>query len=101
MPRRPRPRRPTREILHRALIILAALQEDDFARDDLIDRVTAELGESAYGESPQDAFLRDIAWLRQLGFDVGRRTDDGRYHLEVGNHPLLRLKLAPDERALG
>ena len=51
MPSRARPqaRRPKREILHRALTILAALQEDDFPRDDLIDRVTAELGETASG----------------------------------------------------
>jgi hypothetical protein len=101
MPRRPRPRRPTREILHRALIILAALQEDDFARDDLIDRVTAELGEAAYGEAPEDAFLRDIKWLHILGFEVAWMPDAGRYHLEAGNNPLVRLKLAPDERALG
>jgi predicted DNA-binding transcriptional regulator YafY len=97
MSHHPRPRRPTREILHRALTILAALQEGDFARGDLIARVTAELGESAYGQSPEDAFLRDVAWLRELGFDVARKADDGCYHLEVGRHPLLRFKLSPDE----
>ncbi len=99
MPRRARPhaRRATRAILHRALIILSALQEDDWPRDDLIARVTAEMDDSAYGIAPDDAFLRDIAWLRELGFDVARKTDDGRYHLEAGHNPLVRLKLTPDE----
>lgn len=36
-------RRPTREVLHRALAILAALQEDDCARDELIVHVQAKL----------------------------------------------------------
>jgi len=97
MPRRPHARRATRDVLHRALIILAALEEVDFTRDDLIARVTAEMDETAYGDAPEDAFLRDIKWLRELGFDVGRKADDGSYHLEAGNNPLLRLKLGPDE----
>jgi len=97
MPRRPHARRATREVLSRALIILAALQEDDFARDDLIARVQAGLGEAAYGDAPEDAFLRDIKWLHILGFEVAWMPDAGRYHLEAGNNPLVRLKLAPDE----
>jgi hypothetical protein len=43
MPRHPHARRATREVLSRALVILAALQEDDFTRNDMITRVTAEL----------------------------------------------------------
>lgn len=96
-PRRPSPRRATREVLARALVILAALQEDDFTRDDLIACVTAELGEAAYGDAPEDAFLRDIKWLQALGFEVAWMPDAGRYHLEAGDNPLVRLKLAPDE----
>lgn len=98
MPRRPRPhaRRATRDILSRALIMLSFLQENDWLRDDLIERVR-EVDESAYGDAPEDAFLRDVRWLKDLGFEVARRNDDGRYHLQAGNNPLLCLKLGPDE----
>ena len=97
MPLHPHARRPTREVLHRALVILAALQEDDFARDELIDRVTAELDEAAYGDAPEDAFLRDIKWLQALGFEAAWMPDTGRYHLEPGNNPWLRLRLPSPE----
>jgi len=70
MSHRPHARRATREIIHRALIILSALQQDDLPRADLIARVKEELGETAYGDAPEDAFLRDIKWLHVLGFQA-------------------------------
>ena len=98
MSHRPHARRATRETIHRALIILCALQQDDLPRADLIARVTQELGETAYGDAPEDAFLRDIKWLHVLGFEVAWMPDAGSYHLQAGDNPLVRLKLTAEFR---
>ena len=43
----------------RALAMLAALQEDDASREELVAAVESELGGDAYGASPEDSFAND------------------------------------------
>ena len=72
--------RKTIDVLARAAVIYGVLIEQyDATRDELIARVRKALGPTAYGTAPEDALLRDVKWLKQLGsvaeFGIGRRVD--------------------------
>ncbi len=93
-----RKRRTRRDLtVRRALAMLAALQEGDAGREDLIAAVIAEVGEQAYGASPSDSFEKDKRFLQSLGFTLEYRKQENRYFLKPNSHPLLRLSLTAEE----
>ena len=77
-------------MLSRAAVVYGVLiEQDDATRDELIARVRKALGLAAYGAAPEDALLRDVKWLKQLGYEIVP-TEGYRYRL-VRFDPLLPL----------
>lgn len=88
--------RKTIDVLSRAAVIYSVLIEQyDATRDELIARVRKALGPSAYGTAPEDALLRDVKWLRQLGYEIVP-TEGYRYRL-VNFDPLLPLPITRED----
>ena len=88
--------RKTSDVLARAAVIYGVLIEQyDATRDELIARVRKALGSSAYGVAPEDALLRDVKWLKQLGYEIVL-TEGYRYRLTRFD-PLLPLPLTRED----
>lgn len=84
--------RKTIDVIRRAAVIYAVLiEQTEATRDELIARVRKELGAAVYGSAPEDALLRDVKWLKQLGYEIVP-ADGYRYQL-VSCEPLLPLPL--------
>ena len=86
-------------VRERSVVMLLALQEGDYSRDELIARVVDELGADAYDDSPIDTFGRDKGYLTSLGFEIRYDRRTNTYHLTPHN-PLLRLPLSPEDGQL-
>ncbi len=96
MPQAHRGSRRTIDVIKRAAVIYAVLiEEHDATRDELIARVRKALGSTAYGAAPEDALLRDVKWLKQLGYAIVL-TEGYRYRL-VRFEPLLPLPLTRED----
>lgn len=88
--------RKTIDVLSRAAVIYGVLIEQyDATRDELIARVRKALGAAAYGAAPEDALLRDVKWLKQLGYEIVP-VEGYRYRL-VHFDPLLPLPLTRED----
>lgn len=88
--------RKTIDVLSRAAVIYGVLIEQyDATRDELIARVRKALGPAAYGAAPEDALLRDVKWLWQLGYEIVP-AEGYRYRL-VGFDPLLPLPITRED----
>jgi predicted DNA-binding transcriptional regulator YafY len=88
--------RKTLDVLARAAVVYSVLIEHyDATRDELIARVQKALGREAYGIAPEDALLRDVKWLKQLGYEIVL-TEGYRYRL-VAFDPLLPLPLTRED----
>lgn len=99
--KRSRPQRGSRktiDVIRRAAVIYRVLiEQEETTRDELIARVREALGPEAYGTAPEDAFRRDVQWLRDLGYEV-LPDEKHRYRLS-GCAPLLPLPLTPEQVA--
>lgn len=88
--------RKTIEVIRRAAVIYAVLiEQSEATRDELIARVRQALGAAAYGAAPEDALLRDVKWLKQLGYEIAL-VEGYRYRL-VRFEPLLPLPLTRED----
>lgn len=61
-------------VAQRALAMLAALQEGERSRDELIAEVESQVGDNAYSHSPEDSFENDKKFLHDLGIITNENT---------------------------
>lgn len=95
---RKRTRRSHRRLMaQRALAMLAALQEGERSRTELIAEVSSQVGDNAYGDSPVDSFENDKKFLHDLDFSVLYDRRANAYRLKNEAHSLLRLSLTHEE----
>lgn len=93
-------RESSRRPLRRAIAMLRSLQQGDATRTELIRSVCEQLGDSAYGDVPEDSFLRDVNLLREAGITLIYSPKERTWHLDFSEHPLLNLPLTREDGQL-